>query len=178
MVLTMQKNKPTVKDISILLDKIKSNYEIDSLDEHKSLQKLIGVNGRTIRRWKAGLFDDPNKKSVISFCEWGKLKLLADNVCVFDFDININNIEMLNYVAADLICNSVDFKGCSAEQLMQFVGKSSFTGLSRSELCSIFKWDVKKFSADIANEKIRFTTVSMILLLCGVDKDKMFYLSE
>lgn len=168
--------KPTVEDVANILEDIKSSFNIPTIDTTKELQKLIGINDRTIRRWKNKHTESPLVISKISYSEWCKLILIAKNEVIFPAKIKCVDQAELYIIANDLICNSQNFKGCSAEQVMLFVGKNSFTGLTRSEICKIFKWNTKAFSDSIYKETVSFSTIAMLLILCGVNKDKLFNL--
>ena len=57
--------------------------------------------------------------------------------------------------------------------LTLFVGKSSITGLQRTELAKLFGWNAAYLGREFNNGKISFLNWVLILLLCGVNIEKL-----
>lgn len=158
---------PTVLDASIVITAISKKYEL----EETELSRLVGVTDRTIRRWKNKVDIDPSAISTVPYSEWCKLILLATDQYIFGDVLACD----LSLIPPHIITNAENFKGVTKEEMTKFIGKTSITGLTRINLAKIFKWNSTYIGRVISQNSVTFSTVAMILILCGVPKERIFY---
>lgn len=158
---------PTVQEVEIILNEIAVNYD---LIEHE-ISDLIGVNERTIRRWKSKSKKLPLEPSKIPYSEWCKLILLARDKLIFS---NVIDCE-IEKIPSHMITNFKHFKGISAEDADLLIGKMSLSGLTKGEIANIFQWSAAYLGRAISENSANFSMIAMVLILCGVKKEKIFY---
>ncbi|MUK92570.1 hypothetical protein GNP80_08955 [Aliivibrio fischeri] len=158
---------PTVLEVSLVIAEITKRYKLTDSE----LPLLIGMSDRTIRRWKNKVDENPSAESTIPYSEWCKLILLATDEMIFggilDCDVSL--------IPSHIITNAANFKGVTKADMMKFIGKTSITKLTRINLAKIFKWNSVYLGRVISQDSVTFSTVAMILILCGIPKEKVFY---
>ena len=158
---------PTVLDASIVITAIAKKYEL----EETELSRLVGVSDRTIRRWKNKVDIDPSAISTVPYSEWCKLILLATDQFIFGDVLECD----ISLIPPYVITNAANFKGVKEEDMIKFIGKTSITKLTRINLAKIFNWNPAYIGRVISQNSVTFSTIAMILILCGVPKEKVFY---
>jgi hypothetical protein len=149
--------KPTLDDVLTVFEKL------DLADEQ--FTNISGIDARTVRRWTLKRTEDRKQKSTIPYVVWCILIVLSENKFIFA-DIKKRD---LSKVPNQYICSFDEFVSPPKEVLTQFVGRQSITGLTRTELASIFGWHPTYLGKEFNRGKITFLNWVIILLFCGVN---------
>lgn len=161
--------KPTVAEVATVLITIERIMFIDDLYRTDELYQLLGMGERSVRRWKEKHERMPNELSTIPYASWCVLVALScDNKCIFSKTLNKEK-RIRERIPKKYICSAVKFKSPPIEILKQFIGKHSFTGMTRSELAGLFGWHLVSFSKMLREERITYTNWMLLLQLCGLD---------
>ncbi|MBV7300733.1 hypothetical protein [Enterovibrio paralichthyis] len=147
---------PTTKEVAAVLEAIEKKHgEVDS---------LLGIGGRTVRRWRVGANDD---QSAIPYSCWVVVVWLATGTVIID-PVKLPQVQKAEIAALPQCCAAADWQSPPAEVVTQFIGKTSITKLTRKEIAARFKWSSENFSKQIAGQKLNFIHWCCLMLLCGI----------
>lgn len=93
---------------------------------------------------------------------------------IFGEPVKCNSLK----IPRQVLTNYDNYQGVTKEEVQLFIGKTSLSGLTIGEIASVFQWNAAYVGRAIANNKLTFSTLALILILCGENKDKLFYLDH
>lgn len=153
--------RPTVSEVAEILADFVCRHGVHD-DE---IGSIIGVNQRTIKRWREHYTETPEKQSTIPYSVWSFLALLTYQKMIVGHVIKAD----LSGVPGRYICDAKSYSVPPEKLLCSFIGKDSYTGLTRIQIASIFKLNSESFGHTISTGKVNYVTWSWLLILCGLD---------
>ena len=153
--------KPTLQDVENVLEQLNLSEE--------NFNSCLGINGRTVRRWASKRTINRLEKSSIPYGVWCVLIALTYKKCIFS---PIKKRD-LSKIPEKYICTLENFDSPPKEILTLFVGRSSITGLQRTELASLFGWNSTYLGREFNNGNINFLNWVLLLVFCGVNIKKL-----
>ncbi|GAB6264317.1 hypothetical protein [Photobacterium sp. R1] len=151
--------RPTVSEVAEILADFAHRHSIHDDD----IGKKIGVNQRSVKRWREHYTVTTEKQSNIPYAVWAFLVLLTYEKMIVGHIINAD----LSDVPKKYICEAKDFSVPPPWLLCSFIGKHSHTGLTRIQIASIFKLNSESFGNTIIAGSVNYVTWSWLLILCG-----------
>lgn len=155
-------SRPTVKEVSHVLNDICHKYNISESELHNLLQLK---SDRAIRRWREKYIVEPNLLSPIKYGQWALLLSLA-----YDHVIFPTLSECL--VPKTLVMNYRDYKSIDISDIKKFVGKDSYSGLKASKLAPILGYTAAHLRRSFSD--LPFHIYALIALYCGVKPCELF----
>ena len=154
--------KPTVGEVLKLINRA---ADIKGFDP-KKVNRLLGIGERTVRSWVSKAEIEPDSRSAIPFWAFNLIYAMAEKEPLLQplQHITVDNID------SSLLMSASTYQCPSNQTLLQFVGKNSITGLTRSELAKKLGCDSNWLSVQINDSKLSFGTYANLLLLCGIDQ--------
>lgn len=142
--------------------------------EGSNIEKILGINQRTFRRWTSKKQIDRASKSSIPYGVWCLLIYLITDKSIFHQEENKD----VSKIPKKYFCNSSEYISPPKEILIKFVGVKSITGLQRKELATVFGWNPVYLGRTFNAGCVSYLNWILLLLLCGVDIKKMIETKE
>lgn len=156
-------NAPTTATVASVLEAIEKKHGVMVAD-------LLGIGDRTVRRWRVGANDT---ESSIPFGCWVVLVWISTGKVIIE-TVKLSKEEKAEIEALPQCGNALNWQPPSAAVVTHFIGKTSFTKLTRREIASRFKWSSENLGRQIAGEKLNFINWVCLMLLVGIKPKFIF----
>ncbi|OEF63558.1 hypothetical protein OAA_13815 [Vibrio cyclitrophicus 1F175] len=163
--------KPTVIEVENLMKLAGTNQGLNNwLDVHQ----LLGIKSRAFRRWKENADITPNSPSNITFWGYAALHAMAYKKPLVEPEFcNFHGV-----IDDDYIMNADSYICPPKSVLTSIIGKDALLKMTRGEIAGRIGMSGGSLSYQINDESISFATWSLILMLCGVPVEDIFYKGE
>lgn len=153
---------PTTGEVAAALEVIEQKYG--------DFGGLCGIGGRTVRRWRVGAND--NRSSIPYGC-WVIVVWLATGTIIVE-SVALSEEQRAEILELPQCSSATGWESPNAEVATRFIGKTSFTKLTRKEIAARFKWSSENFGKQIAGQKLNYIHWCCLMLLCGIQPTFMF----
>ncbi|PSW04345.1 hypothetical protein [Photobacterium lipolyticum] len=162
--------KPFVSEVAEILNLLRE-YGYDSA----TLVKITAIPERKFRDWSARYKKEPFEISTIPYACWCFLAALVGrpNIQNHGRPLPADIRKILGTFNASAFRPANKFVTPSADQLREIVGDNAFTGLTISDLSASFDWNSTHFNDNLEKSNIPFLNWCLILMLLGLDIQKM-----
>ncbi|WP_299011333.1 hypothetical protein [uncultured Shewanella sp.] len=149
--------KPTVTEVKTVLDAL--GWE--PLRGKDNENKLLGIGGRSVRRWFAHIEQSPDNLSCINYATWALLVYIAYGKVLYE---TIDGIDA-GSLPLSYLTSPEEYMSPPKEEIFRFIGEHSLTGLTRGGLKNRLGWNQGTFKT-ISEGNLSYANFLNLLILC------------
>ncbi|EGR1072035.1 hypothetical protein EFU51_16935 [Vibrio cholerae] len=159
--------KLTVKQVEQKLDQAAKRAGFATW---KDIHTALGVGDRQVRRWRNKADSQPDDLSIIPMLPL----LVIESMCQGKFVLPVIK-DVSEKIPAKYLHKASDYQCPPAEFLKSLVGRKQLLGVPIKEISSKMGISDQRLGDAINKESLTFINYAVLMMLCGVNVERLFY---